>query len=185
MKTFAGSGLILVTGLLGAMFLASAPVNHPVIRVHALAQPYGAAELWEASDLVALVVPIGGQTEQWNNATNTRWEADPESGILPMVFRDESVAVVTLLKGAAPESLTIRNLGGVTDGVEFAYEGLYDLKNGSQYLVFLQAVDTPTETGSERAISFVGQGQGLFTTVDGGFQNSVGLTLTLAELPAK
>lgn len=179
--------LAMVGGLvtLGAMALIGnffAERQHPLIRVDAAGPQYSVDELWDAAEIVAVVVPTGSQRERWNNASNTIWESVSDSGKLPMIFRDEEVAVVIVLKGNPPGSLTIRNIGGLADGIQFEYTGLFDLKTTQQYLVFLETVQTPTEEGSEEAISFVAQGQGLWSSLAGGFRNLDGRTLTLDEL---
>lgn len=182
MKAIGSLAILFALSLAAATWVGSAGRDRPVIRVDLVAPEYSIADLWNAADMVAIVVPTGGQIERWNNASNTMWEAPEGSGILPMIFRDEDVAIATNLKGDAPGQLTIRNIGGTANGVEFVLGGLFDLKPGEQYLVFLEAVDFPTQEGFEQAICFVGQDQGLFQAVGGGFQNAAGRTVTIDDL---
>lgn len=185
MKGLASFALVLAVGLVVVVSLTSTGGDRPRMNVHALGPEYSLDELWDAAEIVAVVVPTGKQVERWNNSTNTMWEAPKDSGILPMVYRDEEVLVITVLKGLPASLLTLRNLGGIADGVEFVYDGLYDLKTGERYLVFLETVQAPTQDGVEQAISFVAQGQGLFSAIGGGFQNALGRTLTLEELTSR
>jgi hypothetical protein len=99
-----------------------------------------------------------------------------------MIYNDQTVEVLRVLKGDTPSQLTIRNVGGTVGTVEFVLEGLRPLSAGSQYVVYLERVQAPTREGTESAISFVAQGQGLFELTDSGFVNSAGLRLGPSEL---
>lgn len=180
MKTFLATAVVLVVAVL--VVLAQRPQDVPLLQVHGLAPPWSIDDLWIESDYVLIIEPTGVQREHWNNAENRMWEAPEDSGIMPMIVRDEEVVVRRTLKGDPPASMTIRNIGGVAGGFRFEYEGLYDLETGQQYLVFLSTERWPTQEGWESAIGFVLNGQGLFAPVDGGYRNSVDLRVAAADV---
>ncbi len=79
-----------------------------------------------------------------------------------MIYNDQEVDVIRVLRGRVPATLTIRNIGGTVGDTTFELIGLESLKTGQEYLVFLEGVATPTETGTEWALSFVAQERGVF-----------------------
>lgn len=182
MKAFLGVGVVLAVGLL--VVLSQRPPAVPLIRVSAVAPPWTVEDLWNEADYVLIVQPTGRQVEHWNNAANTQWEAPKDSGVMPMIVRDEDVTVARVLKGDSPTSLTIRNIGGVADGVAFEYDGLFDLATGARYLVFLATERWPTQEGFETATGFVANGQGLWAPVAGGYRNDLGLVVTDSDVAA-
>jgi len=178
-------GVLLALVPVAVLIAATVATPRTTERVYAdsVGPGYALDDLLAEADLVALVRPTGPQVERWNGDGGRRWTADPDSPARPLIYRDEEVQVVESLRGAAPPTLTIRNLGGTDDGVEFIFNGLHDLEDGVTYLVFLQSVETPLEHGTERALSFVGQGHGLFAPDGSVFLNSFGLSVSLAEIP--
>jgi len=164
---------------------AVAPPRTERIYADSVGPGYALDDLLAEADLVALVRPTGTQVERWNGDGGRRWTADADSPARPLIYRDEEVQVVEALRGAAPAMLTIRNLGGIDDGVEFNFNGLHDLEDGATYLVFLQSVETPLEHGTERALSFVGQGHGLFSSDGSVFVNSYGLSVAFSDIPSR
>lgn len=182
MKAFLGIGAALVVSLLAA--LSQRPATMPLMRVSAVGPPWTITELWNEADYVLIVQPTGPQVERWNNAANKLWEASEDSGVMPMIVRDEEVSVVQVLKGTPPKPLTIRNIGGIADGIRFEYEGLFDLVTGSRYLVFLSSEQWPTQEGFEAATGFVANGQGLWVAAAGGYRNDIGLVVTETEVAA-
>lgn len=150
--------------------------DHEHILISAFGPQLSLAELTAAAETIAIVVPTARDSVHWNNATNSRWESD-DLAILAMIYNDQTVQVVHLAKGPAASELEIRNVGGSVGGVTFTLEGLAALRPGEEYLVYLEQVDTPTEGGPEPALSFVGQGQGVFRLVEGRFVNEGGLSV--------
>lgn len=151
------------------------------IEITSTTEEWSIADLTAAAEMIAIVVPTGSSDAHWNNADNSRWESkDPRR--VPMIYNDQVVDVLRVLKGDMPSELIIRNIGGTVDNVEFVFEGLRPLKAGSQYLVYLERVEAPTDQGFEAAISFVAQGQGLFEFTDGGFVNAAGLRSVPSEM---
>lgn len=182
MKPFLGIAATLVVGMLVA--LSQGPSTVPLIRVSAVGPPWTVTDLWNEADYVLIVEPTGRQAEHWNNAANTLWEAPDDSGIMPMIVRDEEVTVAAVFKGNSPKSLTIRNIGGVAGGFAFEYDGLYDLATGGRYLVFLATERWPTQEGFETATGFVANGQGLWAPIAGGYKNDFGSLVTDSEITA-
>lgn len=172
-------GLVVVAAV-GLVLLTSGQERQRIV-ITATTEQRSIADLTAAAEIIAIVVPTGSNDAHWNNADNSRWESE-DSRIVAMIYNDQTVEVRRVLKGDAPSQLTIRNIGGTVDSVEFVLEGLRPLKAGSQYLVYLERVEAPTREGAEAAISFVAQGQGLFELTDSGFVNSAGLNVSPSDL---
>lgn len=172
-------GLVVVAAV-GLILLSSGQEPQRIV-ITATTEQRSIADLTASAEIIAIVVPTGSDDAHWNNADNSRWESD-DSRIVAMIYNDQTVEVLRVLKGDAPSQLTIRNIGGTVDRVEFVLEGLRPLRAGSQYLVYLERVETPTREGAESAISFVAQGQGLFELTDSVFVNSAGLNVSPSDL---
>jgi hypothetical protein len=163
--------------------VASSPSR--VIHIEASGPQYALADLMARADLIALVRPTGQRSEHWNNASNTEWSAPAQSGVVPLIVGDESVAVVKIYKGDSPSgaTLSLRTIGGTADGVRMIFADLERLDRGVEHIVFLEEVDWPTAEGSERVLAPVAEGQGVFVgSLGGPFMNSAALALTPADL---
>lgn len=152
----------LVVALAGALNTAAGQLDR--IRFHIVASALPPAltvdQLMEGATIIAVVEPTGNDFVHWNNASNTRWESDTPGRAL--IYNDQEVRVERVLKGKAPDILTIRNIGGVVGDTRYEIEDLEPLVPGKQYVVLLAEYSTPTQDGFEQAISFVAQGQGIF-----------------------
>lgn len=153
----------------------------PLVGAHhyvalSVSVPMTVDDLTRAAEIVAVVRPTGKSDVHWNNASNTAWTSDT---LRAMIYNDQEVDVIRVLRGKTPPTLTIRNIGGTVGDTTFELSGLEPLKSGQEYLVFLEGVATPTETGTEWALSFVAQQRGVFWKTGAGFANSDGLSVTV------
>lgn len=131
-------------------------------------------ELIDAADFVAIVRATGKDQVHWNNASNTKWESEAN---LAMIYNDQEVVVIDSIRGDAPTSLVIRNVGGTVGDTSFELTGLEPLVPGRDYLLFLEAVSTPTAEGEEESVSFVGLEQGIFVQSGLVYSNIYGLSV--------
>lgn len=177
------------TLLLGLVFALAVAINasagqttrisHRIV-VSALYPTLTVDELIEGATIIAVVEPTGNDRVHWNNASNTRWESDTAG--LAMIYNDQEVRVVRLLRGTAPKILVIRNIGGVIGDTSYEREDLEPLALGKQYVVLLAEYPTPTEEGVELAISFVEQGQGIFEIGPDSATNAYGAEFPFAGM---
>lgn len=137
-------------------------------------------QLMEGATIIAIVEPTGNDYVHWNNAANTRWESDMPGRA--MIYNDQEVRVVRVLKGTAPETLVIRNIGGVVGDTRYEVEDLESLSAGKQYVVLLAEYPTPTQEGVELAVSFVAQGQGIFEIGAARAVNALGAEFPLSGM---
>lgn len=169
---------ILAAAVISALAALNALAAPPQITSHLVASavivPMDLKQLWGKAETVALVRPTGQNTIHWNNADNRQWESDLGRA---MIYNDQVVEVLKVNKGKTSSVLTIRNIGGVVGNVRYEVDGLTELQAGTEYLVFLATFDTPTREGFERAVSFVGQQQGIFAPAAGSFLNPLGLVV--------
>lgn len=175
--------LVMTALVLGGLALMSQSGQSPALKHHivrtALVIPMSLAQLEGAADVIAVVRPTGKDDVHWNNASNSRWTSDDGRA---MIYNDQQVVVVNLLRGEAPSTLLIRNIGGTVGDTSFELEGLEPLAAGQLYLVFLETVETPTKEGSETAISFVAQEQGVFAPAGETYSNDLGLSVAPRDL---
>ncbi len=141
---------------------------------------YTLDELTEKADAIAVVRATGNDRVHWNNASNAKWVPDKPGGA--MIYNDQDVTVVELVRGDLDSSLTIRNIGGTVGDTRYELEGLEPLTKGVDYLVFLKTFETHTQEGSEKALSFVGQEQGVFVASGTSFVSNHGLSVTSDQL---
>lgn len=153
------------------------------IHIEASGPRYSLVQLTERADVIALVRPTGERTEHWNNASNTEWAARADSGIVPLIVSDDSVAVIKVYQGAANATLSMRTIGGTADGVRMVFADQQRLEPGQEYIVFLEEVDWPTAEGSERVLAPVAEAQGVFVSNGGGgFVNPAAIATSDADL---
>lgn len=171
-------GLSLVAAALTLVALAYP--RPPSLAHHIVASAssirYTLQDLQNAAEIIAVVKPTGKDSEHWNNAKNSAWVSEKPGRA--MIYNDQEVVVVDVIRGQAPSTLTIRNIGGTVGDTMYELEGLEPLEQGAQYLVFLKTFQTPTEEGTEAALSFVGQDQGVFMRSGDAFANDLGLSVT-------
>jgi hypothetical protein len=165
-----------------AFVVQAAPLK--VVYIESIGPPYTIDDLLADAEVVAVVRPTGAQADAWNSTDGRHWVAQPGDPGRSLIYSDEQVEVLRALRGSDEAMMTIRNIGGVSDGYRMVINGLDDLKAGTVYLVFLKQFETPTEAGFEAALSFVGQGHGVFRRVDGEFINSFGLVIDEEEVDA-
>lgn len=175
---------LLVSVLATIVFTAQLGAK-PAAQEHVVVAPisplrFSLQDLSRAADVIATVRPTGRDRVHWNNQTNTRWTSPDK--LLPMIYNDQEVVVIDQLRGAAPHRLIVRNIGGVVGNTRFEIEDLDPLEPAHLYLVFLEFVDTPTQEGSERALSFVARHQGIFVETQGLFVNGAALAVLPQDL---
>lgn len=112
--------------------------------------------------IVAIVHTTGQQRVHWNNATNSEWQSEDMSRP-PMIYRDQEVEVLRVLKGSLGPVEWIRSVGGTVGDRTFEMEGGSELTHQTTYLLFLRWEDTPTQEGSERFLGVYGQAGGVFS----------------------
>jgi len=184
MKRLAIAFVVAIAGFGVLTQVAQQPATrHHIVLSSVGSTPLTIAEMTEAADVVALVRPTGMDRVHWNSAANSSWTPTDER--LAMIYNDQQVEVVDLLRGRVGQSITIRNIGGLVGDTLMEMEGLEPLDPPSTYLVFLETVDTPTREGWESALSFISQGQGIFVSDGRGFVNDYGLSVTLEDLRSK
>ena len=177
--------MLLVLALLSAAGVGLVAANKsPAADHHIVASTtsarYTIDMLLNSAETIAIVEPTGQDIVHWNSDDNSPWTSE-----LPgraMIYNDQEVKVIQLIRGNVPRMIKIRNIGGIVGNTEYELEGLEALEPGTQYLVFLRSFDTPTSDGFERAVSFVGQNQGIFLASDAGFVSNVGLRIAAADL---
>ena len=103
-------------------FLVGGQREIPQVHAFGSGPEYSIAELWDAAEIVAVVVPSGPEAARWNNDTNTMWRAQDDSGIVPMVYRDETVRVIQLLKG---------HVSSDADGLRHLQSGISEVLPGA------------------------------------------------------
>lgn len=187
---------IMVPLLIGAVLVGralteeSAEVPHREIRIHADGPIVTASEMLAEADLVIIATGLPGQREHWNSASNTEWEAPEDSGIIPLIVRDEGVRIVRTVKGQyASATITVRGIGGTAGGVTMVYPESIDLEDGQRYLLYLKHVRWPTQEGSDSVWAPLAAGQGVFwlegaagdLTVGGIYKNVAGLLIAEVE----
>ncbi|HET8570996.1 MAG TPA: hypothetical protein VFN14_03835 [Candidatus Limnocylindria bacterium] len=160
--------------------LANEPLTHgpaKVIYVSASGPTYGIDELAARATIVALVQPTDDGTTHWNNDRNTEWWPSPDSGKAALIVRDNHAKVMKSYRGSASE-LSFRTVGGVAGGVEMVFDDGPHLSESQQYIVFLEAVDWPTEDGVDQVLAPVAEGQGIFALNGAGdYENTSGLVI--------
>lgn len=147
-------------------------IAHHII-VSSVSFEYTLDELTTHADAIAVVRATGNDRVHWNNATNAKWVSDEPGGA--MIYNDQEALVVDLVRGELDQMLTIRNVGGTVGDTRYELEGLAPLVQGVDYLVFLKTFETPTQEGTETAISFFGQEQGVFVANGPDFVSDHGL----------
>lgn len=174
---------LLFTGFLfGSEALRDANPRH-IIYVNASGSQYTVDELMEQSDAIAIVVATGNAKDHWNNMANAQWSPSPGSGRSALIVRDNELLLVRTLRGSFESGDSVRTIGGTAAGVQMVFEGEPILRAGKQYILFLQAVDWPTQEGVERVFAPVAEGQGIFSaTVGGSYTNAAGITLASSFL---
>ncbi len=121
-----------------------------------------AAEMIGDADLVIVATGLPDQSEHWNSATNTEWEAPENSGVVPLIVRDEGLRIDRTIKGHyASATITIRGIGGTAGGVTMVYPDSVDIEARQRYLLYLKRVEWPTRAGSELVWAPLGAGQGV------------------------
>lgn len=176
-KIFIGLALSVLT----VGFIANQPprlAQHTVVS--SVSFEYTLDELTKSAQAIAVVRATGSDRVHWNNADNVKWVSSSAGGA--MIYNDQEVVVVELLRGDLDRNTTIRNLGGTVGDTRYELEGLKPLIKGIDYLVFLTEFDTPTQEGTEKALSFVGQEQGVFVASGASFISSHGLSVTSDQL---
>jgi hypothetical protein len=169
-----------VLGIAGLILLLNAQ-QRDLIVITSAGPEVSIEDLTASAEIIAIVTATGENKVHWNSEDNSKWESQ-DARVLAMIYNDQTVEAIRILKGEVPDRLTIRNIGGTVDGTEFRLDGLKEMREGSQYLVYLKTFDTPTREGVESALSFVAQGQGIFELTEHGFVNEVGLTIGLSDL---
>jgi hypothetical protein len=162
---------------LAATSVPKASVDQDVLVVHVRATygEYVPEELLARSDAVAVIRVMAIGTARWNSATNQPWALD-EIGLRSHIYTDTPVEVVRPIEGVLPEEFWVRGVGGRVGGVRVIYDEQPVLEEGREYLAVLAYVDTPMETGTEGAWTFVWSGHGLFAgDGKGGWINPMGV----------
>lgn len=180
-----GGIVLLATALLFAVVsLTTAPAPHTVTTFDAAERQYDLANLAQESRIIALVRPTGQRSSRWNSLDNKPWTAARDSGLVPMIYTDQSVVVEQAWRGAATgDILSVRTVGGLSGGHEFRDADAEPLEDGATYLVFLRLDDWPgRDLVDQRILSPVGRIQGVFRSGDRGFVNRDGLGFTLDQL---
>ena len=147
--------------------------NHIVAA--AVSSAYTLDELDLGADWIAVVRPTGSNDVHWNSADRAAWTSEKAGRAL--IYNDQQAEVLQVIKGDLKGRVVIRNIGGTVGDTRYEIEGLKALRQGATYLVYLKAFDTPTKEGSERAISFVGQEQGIFELAGSEWTSHWGLTI--------
>ena|SRR5688572_19444420 len=177
-----------VAGLTLATLVAMSQVATPTRYwdMGAVGPERTADELWQLADVVVLVQATGQRNEHWTSRDNKRWTAPENSGITPLIVRDETVRVVKAWKGdLASARLTVRTIGGTADGVHLDFDGMKPFRTNGTYLLYLQSVDWPTRDGLDRGVlTPVGHGQGIFRETNGQFANGARLVSTADRIHA-
>ena len=124
-------------------------------------------ELLAAAPIVAVIQPTGNESVHWNNATNTPWTSD-EATRPAMIYRDQEVSVIRVLKGSLKSTEWVRSVGGTVGDTEFVLEGGSHMEPNRAYLVYLGWEDTPTQDGSQRFLGVYGQAGGVFASESNG-----------------
>lgn len=167
----------------GLWMLSSSAADSRVLRVQMSMPEIGIADLKQA-DIIALVRATGEETVLWNNATNTPWTGG-EGGHVPMIYRDQTVEVVKVIKGTLPgPTAIIRGVGGTIGAVTMEAEISTPLAAGAPHLVFLNHIDAPLEVGTEAALASTWHDYSVFTAGGGGRWVNAhnGITVTEEEL---
>jgi len=126
-------------------------------------------------------MPTGENRVHWNSADGKAWSDDLGRS---MIYNDQTLEVLETIKGERSSRIIVRNLGGRVDDALFEFEGMSELAVGDTYLLFLEEVDTPTSEGTERALSFVRQHQGVFRLNGEVFESSAGLSVIESDIPS-
>lgn len=180
--------LVLFFLVTGVQSLSTAPRPVREIVVDASGPSYSLEELTDRADVIALVRATGRRSEHWNNRANREWQAPRDSGVAPLIVRDELVLVIDIYRGEGqrgdgnPE-LALRTIGGTVGDTRMVFADLAALEPGSDYIVFLEQVEWPTQEGSESVLAPVAEGQGVFVSDGAGaYSNAAELVVTGAEL---
>ena len=156
-----------------------------VERIH-IAPALATSTLQEIAGLAEAIaiVEVSGPSEALRNSDDGRRWGEP--GKTSFVYRDTPVSVIRLIRGDAPASFSLRLLGGAADGVEMDFEaGGPDLAPGDRYLVFLEQLDFPTESGIDESWTAVRLGQGRYhRTNEGWFDDIQQLSVRDSDIPA-
>ena len=171
--------LVVGFGLLGQLRQQPA-VAHNLVMAPVGTLPLTVRQLTAAADIIAVVRPTGNDHVHWNSAQNRQWVPTDERQA--MIYNDQELTVVRLLRGEAADSIIVRNIGGTVGDSSFEYEGLEALDPAHLYVVFLETVETPTEEGAETALSFVGQGQGVFVDTQDAYVSVFGQEVVPADI---
>ncbi len=179
MKSLLASGLALACLSVAAFAFGGAEEIDRTMEISAVGRMWTLDELRSNADVIVVGRHDGVQSEHWTSRDNHEWVAAPDSGVVPLVVRDEKVVVLTSLRGAkVDEEIFVRGIGGTADRVHLDFHGMDELQDGQIYLLFLKRVDWPTKEGfDEGVLTPVGHGQGIFRWVDGGFENSLAIRI--------
>ena len=174
----------LIVAVVAVVVLGLGKGPQPAVTSHIVASSsgflYTLDELRTAAEAIVVVQATGNDKVHWNNARNARWESELPGRVL--IYNDQEVRVISTFKGDIGPLLTVRNIGGTVGSTRYQLEGLEPIQRGVDYLAFLKMFETPTESGFEEAISFVGQGQGLFKASGDLFVSSSGLIVDPKDL---
>lgn len=160
--------MLLILAAVGIATTVALSRPPPPVRMITVTNSYPepTVDLLATADAVAIIAGTDQRQEHWNSAENTEWESDSNAR-MALIYRDEEVQVIRVLKGDLAGRETIRGVGGRVGDVEVVMHGSHPFEVGKEYLVFLSYADTPTQEGSERALTVHFMGLGSFERVDG------------------